>query len=94
MATIANHPQRNTLRMKLRQNLLLKDMRPEQWDALEPLLAVGEYRKGDRLARQGVLDFRLPRPIAEPTFYGRFGDWIVAIALALFTVAIAVVRTR
>ncbi len=46
------------------------------------------------LARQGVLDFRLPRPVAEPTFYGRFGDGIVAIALALFTVAIAVVRGR
>jgi apolipoprotein N-acyltransferase len=46
------------------------------------------------LARQGVLDFRLPRPVAEPTFYGRFGDGIVAIALALFTVAIAVVRRR
>ena len=27
MTSIAQHPQRNTLRMKLRQNLLLKDMR-------------------------------------------------------------------
>jgi hypothetical protein len=36
----------------------------------------------------------LPRPVPEPTFYGRFGDGIVAIALALFTVAIAVVRGR
>jgi CRP-like cAMP-binding protein len=53
MVTVANHPQRNTLRLQLRENLLLKDMRPEQWDALEPLLAVSEYRKGDRLARQG-----------------------------------------
>ncbi len=53
MTAIANHPQRNTLRLQLRENLLLKDMRPEQWEALEPLLTVGEYRKGDRLARQG-----------------------------------------
>jgi CRP-like cAMP-binding protein len=53
MVTVANHPQRNTLRLQLRENLLLKDMRPEQWEALEPLLAVSEYRKGDRLARQG-----------------------------------------
>ena len=27
MTTIANHPQRNTLRMQLRENLLLMDMR-------------------------------------------------------------------
>jgi CRP-like cAMP-binding protein len=53
MTAITNHPQRNTLRLQLRENLLLKDMRPEQWEALEPLLTVGEYRKGDRLARQG-----------------------------------------
>ena len=53
MTTIANHPQRNTLRLQLRENLLLRDLRPEQWEALEPLLAVGNYKKGDRLARQG-----------------------------------------
>jgi CRP-like cAMP-binding protein len=53
MTTIAQHPQRNTLRLKLRDNLLLRDLRPEQWEALEPLLTVGDYRKGDRLAHQG-----------------------------------------
>ena len=74
MTSIAQHPQRNTLRMKLRQNLLLKDMRPEQWDALEPLLAVGEYRKGDRLARQGdeemvqffILEGMVKRVVSNP----------------------------
>ena len=35
MTVIANHPQRNTLRLQLRENALLKDMRPEQWEALE-----------------------------------------------------------
>jgi len=74
MTSIAQHPQRNTLRMKLRQNLLLKDMRPEQWDALEPLLTVGEYRKGDRLARQGdeemvqffILEGMVKRVVSNP----------------------------
>ena len=74
MTAITNHPQRNTLRMQLRENLLLKDMRPEQWEALEPLLVVGEYRKGDRLARQGdeemlqffVLEGMVKRVVSNP----------------------------
>ncbi|HUO97454.1 MAG TPA: Crp/Fnr family transcriptional regulator [Rhizomicrobium sp.] len=74
MTTIANHPQRNTLRMQLRENLLLKDLRQGQWDALEPLLTVGEYRKGDRLARQGdeemlqffILEGMVKRVVSNP----------------------------
>lgn len=74
MTTLANHPQRNTLRLKLRENLLLKAMKPEQWEALEPLLAVGEYRKGDRLARQGdeemlqffILEGMVKRVVSNP----------------------------
>ena len=74
MTTIANHPQRNTLRLQLRENLLLKDMRPEQWEALESLLTVGEYRKGDRLARQGdeemlqffILEGMVKRVVSNP----------------------------
>jgi CRP-like cAMP-binding protein len=74
MITIANHPQRNTLRLRLRENLLLKDMRQEQWDALEPLLTVTEHRKGDRLARQGdeemvqffILEGMVKRVVSNP----------------------------
>ena len=74
MTAIANHPQRNTLRLQLRENLLLKDMQPSQWEALEPLLSVGEYRKGDRLARQGdeemlqffVLEGMVKRVVSNP----------------------------
>jgi CRP-like cAMP-binding protein len=74
VTTIANHPQRNTLRLLLRENLLLRDMREEQWAALEPLLAVGDYRKGDRLARQGdeemlqffVLEGMVKRVVSNP----------------------------
>ena len=74
MTSIAQHPQRNTLRMKLRENLLLRDMRADQWDALEPLLVVGDYRKGDRLARQGdeemvqffILEGMVKRVVSNP----------------------------
>lgn len=74
MTEIANHPQRNTLRLQLRENRLLKDMRPDQWEALEPLLAVGDYRKGDRLARQGdeemlqffIVDGMVKRVVSNP----------------------------
>ena len=74
MTAIANHPQRHTLRLQLRENLLLKAMRPEQWEALEPLLTVAEYRKGDRLARQGdeemlqffVLEGMVKRVVSNP----------------------------
>jgi len=74
MTMIANHPQRNTLRLRLRENRLLGDLRPEQWEALEPLLAVGDYRKGDRLARQGdeemlqffILEGMVKRVVSNP----------------------------
>ena len=74
MTTIANHPQRNTLRLQLRDNQLLKELQPAQWEALEPLLAIGEYAKGDRLAHQGdeemlqffVLDGMVKRVVSNP----------------------------
>ena len=74
MASIAQHPQRNTLRLQLRENLLLRNMRPEQWEALEPLLSIGEYRKGDRLAHQGdeemlqffILEGMVKRVVSNP----------------------------
>ena len=74
MTPIANHPQRNTLRMQLRENLLLRDMTPAQRQELEPLLAVSEYRKGDPLARQGdeemeqffILEGMLKRVVSNP----------------------------
>jgi CRP-like cAMP-binding protein len=74
MTAIANHPQRNTLRLQLRENLLLKGLSQGQRDELEPLLAVGEYRKGDRLARQGdeemlqffILEGMVKRVVSNP----------------------------
>ena len=73
MTAIANHPQRNTLRMQLRQNPMLRDMPARAWDEFEPLLAVADYRKGDPLVGQGdqemeqffILDGMLKRVVAN-----------------------------
>jgi len=73
MASFATHPQLNTIRLQLRQNLLLRDMTPAQWEELEPLLAIVDYRKGDLLVRQGdsemeqffILDGMLKRVVSN-----------------------------
>jgi len=73
MASFVTHPQRNTIRLQLRQNLLLRDMTPAQWDELEPLIAIVDYRKGDLLVRQGdyemeqffILDGMLKRVVSN-----------------------------
>jgi len=56
MASIANHPQSNTVRLQLKQNLILGDMRAADWAQLEPLLDVVDCRKGDLLVRQGDVE--------------------------------------
>jgi CRP-like cAMP-binding protein len=74
MASIANHPQSNTVRLQLRQNLILADMSSGEWDELEPLLEVADFGKGDLLVRQGdtemeqffVLDGMLKRVVSNP----------------------------
>src|SRR5688572_28654666 len=74
MTALASHPQRNSIRLQLRQNLLLQGMPPSQWAELEPLLTVTDYRKGDPLARQGdeemmqffILEGMLKRVVSNP----------------------------
>jgi CRP-like cAMP-binding protein len=74
MTTLSTHPQRNSLRLQLRQNLVLQGMTPAQWGELEPLLVISDYRKGDRLVRQGdeemeqffILDGMLKRVVSNP----------------------------
>ena len=56
MASIANHPQLNTVRLQLKQNLVLGDMQPDDWNELESLLDIADYGKGDLLVRQGDTD--------------------------------------
>lgn len=74
MTSLASHPQRNSIRLQLRQNQLLQRMSQEQWSELEPLLAVADYRKGDPLVRQGdeemeqffILEGMLKRVVSNP----------------------------
>jgi CRP-like cAMP-binding protein len=56
MSLVANHPEKNVIRVQLKQNLVLKDMRESEMTALEPYLAVVDCNKGDVLLHQGVHD--------------------------------------
>ena len=73
MSPIATYPQRNTIRLQLRQNLVLKDMPTAEWNKLEPQLELAAYNKGDLLVQQGhsameqffVLDGILKRVVSN-----------------------------
>ena len=68
MLSLATHPQRNTIRLQLRQNQLLQGMTSAQWSELEPLLLVADYRKADPLVRQGdeyIIKYLDPRTLPK-----------------------------
>ena len=50
------HPERNVIRLELRQNVVLKEMNDLQRTELEPHLVVLDCAKGDALLHQGVHD--------------------------------------
>ena len=74
MSSIASHPQRNTIRLQLRQSLILKDLSPATWNLLEPQLEIADFGKGDQLVHQGhgameqffILDGILKRVVSNP----------------------------
>jgi CRP-like cAMP-binding protein len=74
MTALASHPQRNSIRLLLRQNAALQGLSPAQWSELEALLAVADYRKGEALVRQGdeemeqlfILEGMLKRVVSSP----------------------------
>jgi CRP-like cAMP-binding protein len=74
MTALPNHPQRNSIRLQLRQNQLLRGLSGAQWAELEPLLGIADYRKGDPLVRQGdeemeqifILEGMLKRVVSNP----------------------------
>src|SRR5712672_3050359 len=74
MTSLASHPQRNSLRLQLRENQVLQGMSTSQWAELEPQLVIAEYRKGDPLVRQGdeemeqffIVDGMLKRVVSNP----------------------------
>jgi CRP-like cAMP-binding protein len=73
MPHIASHPQRNTLRLELKANLILGGMGAAAWEELEPRLEITEYRKSELLVHQGstameqffILDGILKRVVAN-----------------------------
>lgn len=74
MATIPAHPHRTSIRLALKQNLVLREMSAEAWDDLEPQLEVADHDKGDLLVHQGttameqffILEGILKRVVANP----------------------------
>jgi len=73
MSPIDTHPQRNTIRLQLRQCLVLKDMPAPAWHDLEPLLEIADFKKGELLVHQGhsameqffILDGILKRVVSD-----------------------------
>lgn len=73
MALIANHPEKNIIRVQLTQNSVLREMTPLEMAELEPFLVVQDHLKGDCLLHQGdreldvifVLDGILKRAVAN-----------------------------
>lgn len=56
MFSVDQHPDKNIIRVQLRQNALLKEMSPESHAELESLLIVLDSNKGESLLSQGVHD--------------------------------------
>ena len=51
---IANHPERNVIRVELRQNVVLREMTDDERHELEGHLVILDCAKGDHLLHQGV----------------------------------------
>jgi len=74
MTKLENHPEKNVIRLQLRQNVVLKDLGDGDRADLEPHLAVVDGHKGDFLLNQGVremeqyfiLDGILKRVVSNP----------------------------
>lgn len=73
MSALLSHPQRNALRLQLRRSVVLCDLSAAQWDEIEPLLTITDWKKGESLVSQGdeemeqffVLDGMLKRVVAN-----------------------------
>jgi CRP-like cAMP-binding protein len=51
---IDNHPERNVIRVQLRQNIVLKEMTEDERSELDEQLVIVDCGKGDSLLHQGV----------------------------------------
>ena len=74
MISLASHPERNVIRVQLKQNDILKNLSDDDRAELEPHLTVVDGNKGDYLLLQGVremeqyfiIDGILKRVVANP----------------------------
>src|SRR3982751_3546877 len=74
MTTLAGHPQKNSIRLLLRQSQSPRALTGARGSELEPLLAIADDRKGDPLVRQGdeemeqffVLEGMVKRVVSNP----------------------------
>ena len=74
MSAVESHPDKNVIRVQLKQNSVLRELTEEERVALERLLTVVDCGKGDYLLHQGVhdmeqyfvLDGILKRVVANP----------------------------
>ena len=74
MISLASHPERNVIRVQLKQNDILKNLSDDDRAELEPHLTVVDGNKGDYLLLQGVremeqyfiLDGVLKRVVSNP----------------------------
>lgn len=53
MTLLAQHPEVKIIRVQLRQNVVLTQLTPRQWNELESLLEIIDYPKGEALEHQG-----------------------------------------
>ncbi len=73
MTLLVNHPQLDEIRERLRQNIVLRRLKPRAFDELDSVLHIIDYRKGDTLLSQGahemeqyfVIDGVLKRVVAS-----------------------------
>ena len=54
MTLLANHPERNVIRLELKRNEVLKELDESDREQLEPHMSVFDGSKGDFLLHQGV----------------------------------------
>ena len=54
MVSLESHPERNVIRLQLKQNIVIKDLSEAEIGELEPHLVVMDCQKRDTLLQQGV----------------------------------------
>jgi CRP-like cAMP-binding protein len=54
MTSIGNHPERNVIKLQLKQNTVLQGLSDDDRAELEPHLSISDGNKGDVLVHQGV----------------------------------------